>query len=388
MMKTKTKKLLASGIALLTIATLAACSSAQGQTQTSKTITSSQVTTTNSSTSNTASTSSIDWSSLPSQEVTLSDEGLTITEGGTYILSGSTTKGVTIDTQENVRLILAGATISSTDTAAINVLYADNLEINLQDGTENTVSDTSTHSDADIEGAIHSESDLVITGNGKLTVEGNFQDGIVSTDDLTIEAGNITVTAQDDGIRGKDSLTITGGTIDVTAGGDGIKATNDEDTTKGNTTITGGTITVTAGDDGIKAESALTIEDGSIKVTESTEALEGTNITINGGTLDVYGSDDAINAASNTASDIFIKITGGDLTVAVGNGDTDAFDSNGDLIISGGTIDITAPTSAFDFDGSVSFTGGEVTVNGQKQTEIVQTGPGAIGGAPGGRGGW
>ncbi|HEL2002646.1 TPA: carbohydrate-binding domain-containing protein [Streptococcus suis] len=383
-MKTNLKKLLYSGVTLMSLGVLAACSSTSSSTTTSSSAATSQTSvaaTSNNSTSSDSNSSTIDWSALPTTEVTLSNDGLKITEGGTYILIGSTTAGVTVETDANVRIILAGAEISSSDTAAINVISADNVEIELQDGTENTVKDSSNHTDTNIEGAIHVEADLTITGNGSLTVEGNFQDGIVSTDDLVITAGTINVTAVDDGIRGKDSLTINGGTINVTAGGDGIKSTNDSDTTKGYTTITGGEITVKAGDDGIKAETALTIDGGTITVSESTEALEGTNITINGGTLDVYGSDDAINAASTTSSEIFIKVTGGDLKVAVGSGDTDAFDANGNLYISGGTIAVTAPTSAFDFDGTVEFTGGTVTVNGEQITEITHTGPG-------GRGGW
>ncbi|CYW07410.1 carbohydrate-binding domain-containing protein [Streptococcus suis] len=380
-MKTNLKKLLYSGVTLMSLGVLAACSSTSSSMTTSSSVATSQTTTSNNSTSSDSSTSSIDWSALPTTEVTLSNDGLKITEGGTYILTGSTTAGVTVETDANVRIILAGAEISSSDNAAINVIKADNVELEIKDGTTNTVKDTSNHTDTNIEGAIHVEADLTITGNGSLTVEGNFQDGIVSTDDMVISSGNITVTAVDDGIRGKDSLTINGGTINVTAGGDGIKSTNDTDTTKGYTTITGGEITVTAGDDGIKAETALTIDGGTITVSESVEALEGTNITINGGTIDVYGSDDAINASSTTSSDIYIKVTGGDLKVAVGSGDTDAFDANGNLYISGGTIAVTAPTSAFDFDGTVEFTGGTVTVNGEQITEITHTGPG-------GRGGW
>ncbi|HFI0911225.1 TPA: carbohydrate-binding domain-containing protein [Streptococcus suis] len=385
-MKTNLKKLLYSGVTLMSLGVLAACSSTSSSTTTSSSAATSQTsvaTTSNNSTSSDSSSSTIDWSALPTTEVALSNDGLKITEGGTYILTGSTTAGVTVETDANVRIILAGAEISSSDNAAINVIKADNVELEIKDGTTNTVKDTSNHTDTNIEGAIHVEADLTITGNGSLTVEGNFQDGIVSTDDLVITAGTIKVTAVDDGIRGKDSLTINGGTINVTAGGDGIKSTNDTDTTKGYTTITGGEINVKAGDDGIKAETALTIDGGTITVSESAEALEGTNITINGGTLDVYGSDDAINASSTTSSDIYIKVTGGDLKVAVGSGDTDAFDANGNLYISGGTIDVTAPTSAFDFDGTAELTGGTVTVNGEQITQIVATGPGA-----GGHGGW
>ncbi|HIH7916811.1 TPA: carbohydrate-binding domain-containing protein [Streptococcus suis] len=355
-MKTNLKKLLYSGVTLMNLGVLAACSSTSSSTTTSSSAATSQTsvaTISNNSPSSDSSSSTIDWSALPTTEVTLSNDGLKITEGGTYILTGSTTAGVTVETDANVRIILAGTEISSSDTAAINVINADNVELEIKDGTTNTVKDTSNHTDTNIEGAIHVEADLTITGNGSLTVEGNFQDGIVSTDDLVVNSGNITVTAVDDGIRGKDSLTINGGTINVTAG-----------------------------DDGIKAETALTIDGGTITVAESAEALEGTNITINGGTLDVYGSDDAINAASTTSSEIFIKVTGGDLKVAVGSGDTDAFDANGDIYISGGTIDVTAQ-SAFDFDGTAELTGGTVTVNGEQITQITATGPGA-----GGHGGW
>ncbi|WP_032511642.1 carbohydrate-binding domain-containing protein [Streptococcus suis] len=354
-MKTNFKKLLYSGVTLMSIGILVACSSTSSSMTTSSSAATSQSsasTTSSNSTSSDSSSSTIDWSALPTTEVALSNDGLKITEGGTYILTGSTTAGVTVETDANVRIILAGAEISSSDTAAINVINADNVELEIKDGTTNTVKDTSNHTDTNIEGAIHVEADLTITGNGSLTVEGNFQDGIVSTDDMVISSGNITVTAVDDGIRGKDSLTINGGTINVTAGGDGIKA-----------------------------ETALTIDGGTITVSESVEALEGTNITINGGTIDVYGSDDAINASSTTSSDIYIKVTGGDLKVAVGSGDTDAFDANGNLYISGGTIAVTAPTSAFDFDGTAELTGGTVTVNGEQITQITATGPG-------GRGGW
>ena len=77
----------------------------------------------------------------------------------------------------------------------------------------------------------------------------------------------------------------------------------------------------------------------------------------------------------------------------MGQGDTDAIDSNGDLIITGGNIDITAQF-AFDFDGQVTFSGGTVYVNGQQVSSITNSmmgpgggGPGGPGGGPGGPGG-
>ncbi|TWT11303.1 carbohydrate-binding domain-containing protein [Streptococcus sp. sy004] len=365
----RTKKALAS-LLLTSTLTLAAC---QAQSTATTTATSTQQTTLQ------TSVSEIAWDSLPSKTIELGQDTLTITEPGTYTLTGTTTNGVIVNTTGNVRLILAGANISSQDNAALYVQSADNLVVELQDNTENTITDSSKHSDSSIEGALYSKDDLTITGNGSLTVKGNYQDGIVSNDRLAILSGQITVEAADDGIRGKDELTITGGKIQVTAGGDGLKATNDEDLSKGITYIANSDISVTAGDDAIKAESHLTIDSGNILVQNATEALEGATVTINGGTLKLYATDDAINASSTLTSDVFIKITGGDVTVEVGSGDTDAIDANGSIYISGGQLNITAQ-SAFDYDVQAEMTGGTVIVNGEKQTEIIATGPGGRGG--------
>ncbi|MDO5118352.1 MAG: hypothetical protein Q4D34_07690, partial [Eggerthellaceae bacterium] len=65
----------------------------------------------------------------------------------------------------------------------------------------------------------------------------------------------------------------------------------------------------------------------------------------------------------------------------------DALDTNGDLIINGGTVDITAQF-AFDFDGRGELNGGTVIVNGEQVTELTNSMMmgGGMGG-PGGRGG-
>lgn len=316
----------------------------------------------------------IDWSSLPTTNVSLTNDGLAITTAGTYVLSGTTTGQVSVNTDGYVRIVLSGATINSSKDSAIYVAAAKKTVIELADGTTNTVSDASNRRDQEIDGAIYSADDLVINGNGSLTVKANFADGIVSKDDLWINSGNITITSADDGIRGKDSLNISGGTITINATGDGMKATNSTDLGKGQLVISGGTITITSGDDAIKAEQKISITGGVIKIPNSVEGIEAPVIVIDDGEIDLYASDDGINAsASDIITDgLSITINGGTIKIEVGPGDTDAIDSNGDITVNGGTIDITAQVSSFDYDGTGVINGGNVTVNGQKITTMPQ----------------
>lgn len=68
----------------------------------------------------------------------------------------------------------------------------------------------------------------------------------------------------------------------------------------------------------------------------------------------------------------------------MGQGDTDAIDSNGDLYINGGTLNITAQ-SPFDYDGQANYTGGTMIVNGSETTTITnQMMGGGMGGMQGG----
>ena len=327
----------------------------------------------------------IDWASLPTTNVTLTDDGLAITAAGTYVLSGSSTGQVTVNTDGYVRLVLNGITLKSTKGAAISIENAKKTVIQLADGSQNTIEDAASRSDEAIDGAIYSSDDLVINGNGSLIVTARFADGIVGKDDLWIYSGTNTVKSADDGIRGKDSLNISGGTIVIDAKGDGMKASNDTDAGKGQLVITGGDITIDTGDDAIKAEQKISVTGGTIKITSSVEGIEAPVIVIDDGDITLYASDDGVNVSASAiiTSGLSITINGGTLNVTVGSGDTDAFDSNGDLYVNGGTITVTAPTSSFDFDGSGAINGGTVTVNGQRITEMPAQMMGGPGGGPG-----
>ncbi|WP_083679558.1 carbohydrate-binding domain-containing protein [Paenibacillus amylolyticus] len=199
---------------------------------------------------------------------------VTISEAGTYVLSGELTDGqivVNVADKGTVHLVLNGATIHDNDSAAIYIQKAGKAVITLEKGTKNTVSDGKTYVYADAttdepDAAIFSKADLTFNGAGQLTVTGNYNEGITSKDDLKIISGSISVKAADDGIKGKDMVAIQAGTITIEAEGDGIKSTNDTDTTKGFVAIAGGTFDIQSGNDGIQAETALVTDGGTYNI--------------------------------------------------------------------------------------------------------------------------
>ena len=321
--------------------------------------------------------------------VTVSGSTVTISKAGTYVISGQS-DGVQIkiaaDKSDDVKLVLKGATMINTD-AAISATSAGHVYLTLAEGTTNSLSDSSSNSDEKANAALFSKIDLTINGSGTLNVDGKKSNAIKANDTLHITGGTINVTSVGDAFNVNDELNITGTTMTIDAKEDGVKVDNDDDMTVGNMYLANNTITVTAGDDGIHASGNLVIDSGTYTVKNATEGIEGKGITINGGDINVYSTDDGVNAANKNAqqSDIYFTMTGGNLTVEVGQGDTDPIDSNGNITVTGGTIKLIGQ-SGFDFDGTATYTGGNIYINGEKQTDIVNSMPGG-GGPNGGSGG-
>ena len=318
--------------------------------------------------------------------VVVSGSTVTIYKSGTYVISGQS-DGVQIKIEagdsDDVHIVLKSVTMTNTN-AAISATSAGHVYLTLADGTTNSLSDSASNSDDKADAALFSKVDLTINGKGTLNVDGKKNNGIKANDTLHITGGTYNITAVGDAFNVNDELNITGTTMTIDAKEDGVKVDNDEDTSVGNMYLSDNTITGTAGDDGIHASGDLVIDSGTYTVKNSAEGLEGKSITINGGDITIYSTDDGVNAANKNAqqSEIFFTMNGGNLTVEVGQGDTDPIDSNGNITVTGGTIKLTGQ-SGFDFDGTATYTGGDIYINGEKQTEIVNSMPGG-GGAPGG----
>ena len=312
-------------------------------------------------------------------------QDIRITEAGVFVLSGTASNvTVCVDASDDakVQLVLQDLNLTNSDFPCIYVRSADKVFITTAGDSTLTVTgsfraDGSTNTD----GVIFSRTDLVMNGTAALTIQ-SADNGVVCKDDLKITGGTYVITANSKAFDANDSIRISDGIFVLRAGTDGFHAENSDDSSKGYIYIGGGNITITCGDDGVHAVSVIQIDDGELTITAA-EGIEGTFIQINGGTVDITASDDGINAANkSSAVETAIELNGGTVNVAMGAGDTDGIDSNGNLYINGGVISVTG-NSTFDYDGTASFTGGTVYVNGQQTTSIPNQ---MMGG--GGRGGW
>ena len=294
---------------------------------------------------------------------------VTITEAGTYVLSGTLTDGcidVNVSGKGTVRLILNGVNITSSTTAPFIVEDAKKVVVTLADGTTNTFTDSTrvAADDEDYSAAVYSKADLTFNGNGTLNINAGYRNGIKSTDDLKIVSGTYNITSNEDGIVGKDLLAVKTGIFNITSGQDGMKSTYDKDDTKGNIIIDDGTFNITASTDGIQSEHILRINGGEFNIktgngyqastkssnsqsgnmggntttttqTQDEDSMKGlkagTIIKVTGGTYIIDSQDDAVHTNGN------MYIDNGKYTINTGN---DAFHADTQLVINGGTIDI------------------------------------------------
>ena len=307
---------------------------------------------------------------------TVSDgENITITSEGVYLISG-TAKNVTIFVEagdlDKVQIVLEDLSITNETMPVIYVKTADKVFVTSNGENNLKVTGTFVKDDSNnLNAVIFSKQDITFNGTGTLNIE-STANGITGKDDVKITGGTYNIKASAVGIRANDSIRIADGIINITAGTDGLHAENSSDDSKGYVFIAKGTIKIEATDDCIHGGSVVQIDDGNITL-NGAEGIEGTYVQINGGTIKINGTGDGINAGSKSESyQVTIEITGGDITIVMASGDTDGIDSNGDLKVTGGTINVTG-SSTFDYDGNVTFTGGTIIINGTKVDTIPKS---------------
>lgn len=218
--------------------------------------------------------------SVSGSGATIEGNIVTITEAGSYLMSGCATDAqIIIDTiaEQKVTLVLNGLSLSCSNGPAMYiksapkkvVLYTAENSVNiLSDATGYIVADElQTDGVVYPNACIYACDDLTLDGKGELHINGNADKGINTKDDLVMNSGKVVITSVGVGMRGNDSVTINGGETYVTSGADGIKSANIETEGKGYIQIDNGEIYITATGDGISAATDLNINGGTMVIT-------------------------------------------------------------------------------------------------------------------------
>ncbi len=210
--------------------------------------------------------------SCDSDAVKVSGSKITITDEGTYIISGTLQDGMVVvdaDKSDKIQIVLNGVTISNSTSAALYVLKADKVFITTAEKSENTLSNGGTYKaidDNNIDSVIYSKEDLTLNGKGSLTINADAGHGIVSKDSLVLTSGEYNITAESHGLSGKDDVSVADGNYKIVSGKDGIHAENSDDESLGFVYILDGTFDITSEGDGISGAALGQIGNGNFKI--------------------------------------------------------------------------------------------------------------------------
>lgn len=317
-------------------------------------------------------TLSPDGSTSTDASVRIDGQTVTITQAGTYQIAGTLDDGALIvESGENAKitLVLGGVSIKNSTGAAIQIATADDVTIELAEGTTNVLQSgeevdiaTATESKEASGGALQSKADLKIKGRGSLTVLGYLNNGIHCTKDLKIKNGNISVTALGHGIKGKNSVTVSGGTVTVTSGKDGITSDETENEEKGFVTIEDGEIIITSAGDGVSAETTLTVTGGVISIISgggSANAQQKSDNMRDWWDFDNSASDDNSASCKGLKAGKAMMISGGSITI---DAQDDALHTDGDMTISGGECILSTGDAGAHAALSLTVLDGKITV--------------------------
>lgn len=290
----------------------------------------------------------------------------------TYCLSGTANPGrFEIESTTTPTILMNGVNLTNPTGKAMDLTCEAGIIMKLAEGTQNSLTDGAT---SDKKAALMSNNDLLMQGNGTLTVTGLVQHAMKVKGQFNMTSGNLVIASSvSDGVHA-EGLLVQGGSIEVqSCGDDGITSELDGYINGGDITITSDSEDINA----ISADSTLVINGGNINITitgvDSKCIKADKELTINGGTFVLNHSG---NVSKGIKSNSTITITDGDLTI-VSSGSTvlesvnnqnvpsycTAIKSDTDINISGGSINITLPTSnhggkSISADGNITISGG------------------------------
>ena len=324
--------------------------------------------------------------------VTVSNNTINIKGEGVFKLSGELSGSVVVEASDTdkVQIVLSGAKIESSDSAAIYVKSADKVVITLENGTKNTLSnggEFKADGDNNIDGAVFSKADLTFNGKGSLTVNSPTAHGIVCKDDLCFTSGAYAVNSASHGIDANDSVRITEAEITIASGKDGIHCENTDDASKGFVFMNSGSVKIAAEGDGISSSYYTQFESGTVEITAGGGAENGTKQTSDnyggfmggkggkggpGGMGGMMRPEDNFNNFTDTETDTdstsikgikaasSILINGGSFKI---NSADDSLHSNMSLTINGGVFDLSSGDDGVHADEKLNVTACQMVIN-------------------------
>ena len=308
------------------------------------------------------------------QAMTLSGGNITIHTTGDAVLEASGSGYdpnycTAIKSDENIYLSGANITITSTGKAGKGI--SSEMDIVITGGIINVstsgngaiYTNSSGQLDAYVATCLTADNDIQILDGSLTTMSSGLAGKGISADQVfTIGSTETAPTVQ---------LTTTGARLLISGSGQNanyaeakaVKADVDA-------VINSGTISISSSDDGIKAEHGIIINNGTISITNSVEGVEAPYITFNGGNTHIKSSDDCVNATfggDQTGNDgSLLTINAGYLMVNTTGGD--GLDSNGNILMTGGTVVVHGPPSApevgMDYNGTCNVNGGLLVISG------------------------
>jgi hypothetical protein len=296
----------------------------------------------------------------------------------TYELTGTSGNGsFTFDGSYKCTLLLNGLNLTSTTGAALDIESGKRTELQLADGTTNTLVDAAGGSQ---KAALYCKGHLELSGGGSLTLTGNTKHALSTKEYCLIKksVGALTVlSAQSDGIHAGQYFRMNGGIVVINnVGGDAIQAEVTDDPTdenNGQLFVRGGSITttLTAEDSkGLKADGLITISGGTIEIQANGNGSRG---------IQTDGSMCIDETEGTTA--ITIAANGGKCTQSEDADDPHkcmGIKVDGDLTIDAGTITVTntgKKSKGIKVGGTYTHNGGTVTasIDGDAASTALQT---------------
>lgn len=329
------------------------------------------------------------------------------TEKVLYRLTGSTSNGYfKVYSGRKQAISLNNVSIANQRGAAINVQGYESTpnkgkRVDLILNGSNTLADGSSYSltpsGEDEKAVLFSEGQIIVSGNGSLTVNATGKAGITSDDYVAFVSGcivNVSSSAGH-GVRGKDYVLVGGGTLNVNVSADGKKGFSSDSLVRfdgGVTTIaiTGNTIVSdgdTSGTAGVKADQVFEMNNGTLTITNTGKGGKGISCDgpafFRGGNIDItvtganfgssgsggpgggwpgggggWGSNDNSVGAKGIKCDGDIDISGGVITVKASN--HEGIETKGSLTISGGQVYSQSSDDAINSASTMTISGGYV----------------------------